>query len=209
MAPREASVDLLPPSIRDAQTRDYQGRRARNAALIYFASLALLVALLAEGKYYFESQAEYAREQSEILRPLAQVAMRLEDENVRHHDKLALLEGLGGSRLIWAKGLHELGSLVPSGVWLTGIGSEERLRVRRRGADEEAESAEGRTVTSLTTLTIEGRGSSESHVARFLEALEQSPAIRNVRLDYVREREEEDGFRPEGVEFQIRLALSP
>ncbi|KPL08625.1 hypothetical protein AMJ71_07845 [candidate division TA06 bacterium SM1_40] len=209
MAPREGAVDLLPLSVRDDQTRVRQGRRARRVALVYFGVLALVAALLAEGRHYFRAQADYAREQTAVLRPLVEEATRLEEENVRLRDKLALLEGLGGGRLIWAKALHDIGSLVPDGVWLTDISSEERLRVRRREAEEASSAEPGRTVTSLTMLTVEGRGSSESDVSRFLRALETSPAMTNVRLDYVREIEDEGRYAAQGVEFQIRLAFTP
>lgn len=208
MAPRQGVIDLLPLSVRDEQTKRRQGRRVRTVAFAYFGALALVAALLAEGRYYFRSQADYAREQSAVLRPLVQEATRLENDNVRLRDKLALLEGLGGARLIWAKALDDIGSLVPDGVWLTDISSEERLRVRRREAEETGGAGE-RAVTSLTLLTVEGRGSSESHVARFLEALETSPAMTNVRLDYVREVRNEGGVAAQGVEFGIRLALMP
>ncbi len=90
------------------------------------ALLLLATVILAATTYVKGSRLQKVEEKFKKLEPESEQIAYLKDEKQKLQKKMTVIEQLVDKRILWARKLNELSSLIPPQVWLTSLFIEER-----------------------------------------------------------------------------------
>ncbi len=120
-------INLLPISLRE------KGRKIELPPVTFIvvgggilALLLLSSAILAASTYVKRSRLQKVEEKFKKLKPQSEQIAHLKNDKQKLQKKMTVIEQLVDKRILWARKLNELSSLIPPQVWLTSLFIEER-----------------------------------------------------------------------------------
>jgi Tfp pilus assembly protein PilN len=162
------------------------------AVVVLLGGLAVLAFLYGSARHQISSRtaqaASITAEVSQVQSQAAALAPYASFITLREQRAAAVAE-LVNTRFDWSHGLHELGRVLPKGVWLTSIAGSAAAAATSAAATAAATpAAAAGTVTSATppgsipTLNVTGCAADQAHVALALDRLRLIDGVSAVTL---------------------------
>jgi type VII secretion effector (TIGR04197 family) len=172
-------VNLIPPEERPGERRPMRGGPLAYVIVGALAAAVLGVAVLAiTGNQISESKAEITRLEGEKSAVEAR-AQELDAYTQFHsvsEQRTATITSLADSRFDWQRVMHELALILPDDVWLTNLTGTASPNVSVDGAGSIAL----RSTIPGPALELTGCTTSQSAVARFIQALKEIDGVTRV-----------------------------
>jgi type VII secretion effector (TIGR04197 family) len=172
-------VNLIPPEERPGERRPMRGGPLAYVIVGALAAAVIGVAVLAiTGNQISESKAEITRLEGEKSAVEAR-AQELDAYTQFHsvsEQRTATITSLADSRFDWQRVMHELALILPDDVWLTNLTGTASPNVSVDGAGSIAL----RSTIPGPALELTGCTTSQSAVARFIQALKEIDGVTRV-----------------------------
>lgn len=134
-------------------------------------------------------KSELSKRQQELLQTIQQIN-KIENAQTKLKKRIAIIDELINSNILWSDILREISILMPDNVWLNDLSSIDKN-------DNNKETI---------TLKFRGEASNNISVANFIFAIEQSTLFENAELGYTQKSYLND---MEIVKFEVLCEFSP
>ncbi len=154
-------INLLPAELK--KTRKGLSLKLPGMGIFITGGIILVVVMLlvflisfSSAKFMEWKHNKQAAEYSK-LEPIMREAERLENTKRDIHEKISILKGLIGSRIIWANRLNRLSDILPAQTWLTKMAVEKRTEMVSAAPKTKAGPGAGKKVKrSYNVFILEG-----------------------------------------------------
>jgi Tfp pilus assembly protein PilN len=181
------AVNLLPPKHRPRQsTGGKQGSSLVLLGVLGAIVVAVLVYVLSVNSIN-DSKTKIAQAQAEAARANAQADALGAYGNFAKvkQDRVARVKQLAEGRIDWERTLHEVASVLPNGVWVTGADAADTPDAGSSGSGSgTAGAAPGTSTATGPQITLQGCAPSQPAVANTIVRLRHLQGASDIELDH-------------------------